>query len=599
MSRYLRLGYIVPRLVLLFAVLCLSEPLAAWLVRSAVVRGGEGAIGAKVEIGESRASLFRTSVVLRDLAVADPREPMRNLLEADEVSIDFDADSLLRRKAIAEHASAVGLRFGGVRTESGALDESTEAEAPSWLAEGARRAAAEQADQWLDHLESKITGDLAGQFVSVQLAEELAQRWPERYQSLSSEAAALSDEIKQLRDDVLEARRNPLRHAEYLASVPQRVSEITKRLGELTAEAKQLPTELKSDRQQVAAARRHDEETIRRSLSVDQLDSQSLTTYLLGERVTGPVGDLVDWLRWARRMAPAGGEPAIETPRDRGVDVLFAGVKQRPDLLIRELELAGVARVAGQPLEVTGVVNDFTTQPRLHGVPMSIVLKGSGATPVELHATVDRTGPTPRDELFVDCQGLATPRVTLGAGDRLRIEASPSATVLSVSLTLEGERLSGEVQMIQNNLRLTPHVDLGESLVSSEQVETALAEGLAGSPSVVTRVSLAGTLDQPQLAVWSTLGASVAESLQRSLERVIGQQAERVLAQSRGELDDRMATLERRLGEASSSLDSALAGPREALDELTRGALGGVAGRGSLPFEQLGKQLPDAGMLFR
>ena len=79
----MRWTYLLTRLFILALIV-----VALWiskdsLVRLALIRAGESAIGAKIEIGQVRSSLWDGKIYLSELAIADPRNPMHNLVQAD------------------------------------------------------------------------------------------------------------------------------------------------------------------------------------------------------------------------------------------------------------------------------------------------------------------------------------------------------------------------------------------------------------------------------------------------------------------------------------------------------------------------------------
>lgn len=600
MTRYLRLGYLVPRLVILVVLFCALEFGSGWALRRAVIGGGEGAIGARVEVGESVVSVIETRATLTDLRIADPKRPMQNLVEADRIELDFESDSLLRRKLIAEHGSIRGLRFGTPRETSGALDseaEATGSDAPAWLSENAKQAAKEAADQWVADLETKLSAK-ADSFESVKLAGELAEAWPKRFDKIADDARALREEVEQIKAAAEEARRNPLRNAEFLTSAPQRVQQLQQRLAGLHAELANLPADVAADKNRVQLARQRDEQRLKSLLQVDQLDSQSLTSHLLGERMTASVQELIGWVRWTREMIPAGGGKRATTPRERGVDVHFVGVRQRPDLLIRELELAGATRLAGRPVELAGVVRDFTTAPELHGEPIRAELRADGALPLEVHVAIHRAGGTPVDELLLDCPGFDLPGASLGNDRKLAMRMAPSTGSVSVSLRVEGERLTGELQLVQDRVTLTPIVgDQATPLV--RRLGTAAGHQVAAVSKPATRITLSGSLDQPKMAVWSTLGTAVAESLQKAAVGVAQAEAETRLTDASKLVEKEMAALDVLLAQATERLNREIDGPKGEIEQLASNWLGKQLGVGGFSLEKLGKRLPAAGSLFK
>ncbi len=594
MSRYIRFGYILPRLVGVILLYYTVQFGAGYLLRSSVVEGGQAAIGARVELGKASVSLLDAKADLYDLAITNPQRPMENLLEAERVELDFETDSLLRRKAVAQRGSIRGLQFGTPREESGALTESsaktTTTKIPAWI----KASAKQTADAWVDDLNGKLTTDIAKDFQSVRLAEEMAKRWPARYEELRTTAEALRSNTDRLKADFYEARSNPLRNAELLKSLPQRIKSLQGQLDSIYQEIGQLPNQIAAEKAQVAEARRHDEALLARRFQVDQLDSDSFTTYLLGEQVTEPLTELISWIRWTRQMMPSAKPTNRATERDRGVDIRFEGLAARPDLLIRQLDIEGTAKLAGQPVALTGLLTNFTTQPALHSQPLKMELLTAGNLPLEVKATLDRTSDIAVDELIIDCRALSTPALSLGSGKNFALDMGPTTASLTISLRIEGERLSGDMQLIQHDVHMTPQLAASGSRLTG-YVQKALEEGVGHLPSAATRVTLSGTLDRPSAKVWSTIGTAVAESLNQSVKQLAADESQRLIGESRQMVEGQLASLDQNVAQLSNALGSDLAGPGQVLQTL----IGSPSGRGTLSFEQLGKQLPNVGSIFR
>ncbi|MGL4513229.1 MAG: TIGR03545 family protein [Lacipirellulaceae bacterium] len=596
MSRFVRWSWVLPRLVLLVALYFGIEYLAGLAIRLGIVHGGQAAVGARVEVDRSVVSLRHAHASIAGVRFANPSKPMENAVDVERIELDFESGSLLRGQVVASHGVVSGLKFGTPRTESGELPVAEPAAGSSdplgWFPGGA-----DAAEAWLADVGEKLSLDAADQFASVRLAQEMADRWPARYEDLRARAKQLEVDARQIRDDAKEAKRNPLRGAEFLAGLPARAKGLESRLRGLQAELNGLPTEMQGDRGRLAEARRQDEALLRKRLQANQLDSDSLTTYLVGERVTGPLGELMGWVQWLREAYPSKKVDARLVERARGVDVRFVGVTDRPDYLIRALELSGVATISGVPSDFAGTITDLTTEPGLHGAPTRLAIKASGPTPFEVRAILDRTTDVARDEFLVDCPSFATPAATLGAGEKFRFAMAPSRGSLSLSLVVEGDELSGELQVIQDNVSLTPQVQLAGGEFG-ERLRKAIAESMADLPQAATRVTLGGTVKRPTVKLWSTLGPAVAESMQRSVNRLVEGEAERVAAGARAKIDEKVAALDAKLAEATAGATAELAAPRDLIGQLA-GLGGGGFGSGSLSFERLGTSIPKGGSLFK
>lgn len=593
MTRLFRWGYILPRLIVILVIVLFSEYGAAWLIKYSAISSGESAVGARVEIGGSEASIFNTQVVLRDIKIANPKRPMENVVEAASVELDFDSDSLLRKKAIVSHGAIRGLRFGTERTESGQLPDHPpveESETPAWVAE-ATDAAGERAKQWLDNLGDRFSADVKEQFESVRVAKRLREKWPAKYDELAAAADRLQSDAEQLKAQVKEARANPLRNVQFLQTVPQRIDGLKQQLAALTSEAQSLPNQIQADRQLVELARRKDEQLIRESLAIENIDAAELSNYLLGEEVAEPMRQLIGWLRWARQMMPAKTKGAAPVA-SRGVDVLFAGLRPRPDVLVRSLDIDGTAQVAGMPVELAGRLTDFTTQPLIHGKPAELAINTTGALPIKLRATIDRTGAEARDTLLADCASVAIPAAKLGGDGWFALAVQPSDANVRVSLSLIGEQLSGDLQFVQNQVRAVPSIAHSpNSKLPVKPLEQALTATLSRLPKLTTQVDLTGTLDKPSWKLRSNLGPAVAEAMQVALRRTVDAQTDQLLAASQAEVNEQLANFEQELNQAVRRVTPKLNGPANSLKQIAQETVGGS------PLNKIGGRL--GGSLFK
>lgn len=601
MSRYIRFGYLIPRVVAVLVLFVLAEFGAGYLLRSTIIDGGQQAVGARVEIESAKVSLLGAVATVDGLQVANPSRPMENLLQADRLDLDFDLGSLLRGKAVVEHGVLRGAKFGVARQTSGELEPSDEPDAsnaaPAWLPGLATNAGEAWAKKLGGDVEGRLRESLDG-FESPRLADALAVEWQQRYERVRDDAETLQQEARRFRDDLKVATENPLRHADLIAAAPERLSGMNQKLATVRQELAALPRDIENDRARIEAARLADEQRLRQSLQADQLDPNSLTTQLLGDAVMGPVTEAIGWLRWAREMAPTGKPSPRVSEASRGVDVRFVGVAERPDLLIRTLDVSGTATLSGRPVEVSGMLTGLTTQPHLHGAPLRVVLSTVGGAKLEVRGEIDRTSNTPSETVHIDCPGFTTPSLKLGPAAGLTLASSPSVGSLTVSLQTKGERLSGSLQLLQNDVSLTPTLADGASRFTRQLAEAAQPR-LGRLSQAATRVTLSGTLSAPKVEVWSSLGGAVAKSLSGAAEGVIAAERDRLLAESRSELNAKLAGYQQKLGLMHDAVSQVLAGSGTDLNQLASTVLGGGLGRGTLSFEKLGKQIPGAGSLFR
>src|SRR5262245_17371402 len=68
-------------------------------------------LGTEVDIASLRIRESDAAVDIGGLAIADPRNPMRNLLEAGNITVDLDAVPLAEKKIVIDQGRLNGLRF--------------------------------------------------------------------------------------------------------------------------------------------------------------------------------------------------------------------------------------------------------------------------------------------------------------------------------------------------------------------------------------------------------------------------------------------------------------------------------------------------------
>jgi uncharacterized protein (TIGR03545 family) len=368
--------------------------------------------------------------------------------------------------------------------------------------------------------------------------------------------------------------------------LPEAIADLQKDFAALNADMAKLPDQLEAERRAIVAARRQDETLARKRVTLEPVEANALSSYLLRTQAVKPLNEMIGWLRWLRATVPS-----ADTPQPRGEDVLFAGVLPAPNLIVRGLDVRGTARITAQPVEFRGTLAGLSTQPELMAEPLRLRLEATGSMPVELQAIVDRTHGLKRDSLLMDCQGILLPRIELGAPDELAISMEPSVGALSLSVALDGERLTGDIQMVQKNVRLKPAL---AGALYDVPIAGALEETLGRVDTLATRMTLGGTLAQPTCSLWSNLGPATAEAIERALDRASGQQGRALMVAAGQHVDERLTGVERQMVEQQSRWAHRVADVRAQL----RNVAANEEQPDRLSPERLGRSLPS-NSLFR
>lgn len=532
MKRWLDWQFVVPRLLAVVVGLMAVQYLFGLVVRSAAIQAIADATQAPVGIGHARVLMSERTVVFEGLHVGT--------LQADRCELKFATRPALHKQVDIESGQISGIRFGASRQANCEANRAPkENVAQDWFKPGADQAA----KNWLERLNGQLSLDAVKGFDSVARTETFSANWSQCSAGLESQLKQMDGRTAELQRSIEAAEGNPLRNGKLLVELREKVAGLQKEFSDFSADLEQLPDVLEKERRAIVAARRRDDQVVSRRLELDLVEENSLSAYLLRDEASRQLTQLVSCMRLMRSVVPV--ERMGKSTASRGETILFAGCKQRPGVLIRSLQLEGATRIAGQPVELRGLLTGYSSAPRLSSEPIRLHLIGNGSLPLEMEATVDRTGAVPRDQLVIDCQGVLLREMALGRAEQLGLSLAPSIGTLAVRVALDGDRLSGNIELVQQRVQITPVLNgaAGKTLTA------ALDDTLGSVGSIATRLKLSGTLDQPACELQSNLGAAVAQAVQRAVRRTGDQHARALLAEAGRRVDERLAEIDRQLAE--------------------------------------------------
>jgi len=578
----IRWKYALPRLLLLGVIVALLWLGLNPLVRWAVVSTGRSATSAKVEIGGVETSLLRTQLRLTDVRVANPKAPMENLVEADQITLKLDRDSLLRRKLVVREGKVSGLRFGSGRETSGTLDP-----AACWGLQLPHVDLPQLDQQWLDQLADVLGQQLVEQaekLESVRLAKELVERWPAEYDRLEARANSLKWRVDNLRQLSRTDRENALEALNVYQQAASELQGIQREITELRAEIDRLREQVRVDRDAIVRAKEQDLQHIRETVRLENLSPQSLSEYLLGPELSETIVTLAKWVEWGRRYLPAKAD-AAQPVRGRGVDVLFPGIQQRPDFLIQSLVLDGQAQLGRHRFQFQGTAADITSHPKLHGKPVVLRARVDAETALEVEAVLDHTGETPRHRITVNCPGIEQPERVLGRPGELAVLVSAGSTHLWATLDLERDAISGQVLLKQEPVKLVPQL---ADAYGGRRLARSLEEAVSQVREIRVVVDLSGTLQEPDWKLRSNLGPQLAVAIDGMFERELESRRQQLVAYLHGRVEGRLAQFERTMLTRQRELFSKLDLDGTQIQDLSQV----LARRLQLPDNVLGQGLP-------
>ena len=575
-----RWQYVVPRVVIILAVvLTLKYGLDPFL-RWAMITAGEAAVGAKVEVANVTTSLRGGEITITGIAATNPLKPMRNLLQAEQLRLEVDAAQLLRNRVVVHDGLIGGLRFDSQRTTSGALDVSADADSRPSALDPIISAAQGKALAWFDDLSGRVEQDLIASLATPKVIDELEKRWPQQYEALKARAEGLRVKSKQIESTFREVKKNPLRNLPQIEQLKREFTQTQADLKSTLTEIQALPEQAKADRKAIDAARKQDEVFFREHLKLANIDGGELNNYLLGETASGYLSQATYWIEQVQKFIPK--KKFAATSRARGTNVLFVARRQ-PKFLIERVKLAGAARLSGQPLTFTGELVDAASEPELHERPLRLTIVGAGAVDGNVVVELDRRGDLPHDSLTIDVPKLLLADRTLGKADKLAVNVTPGEASIKADIRIDGDQLTGVIEVRQSST-----LAADTSLLRDDRLAAVLQESLHGVDRIAATVHLTGTLKKPDLKIESNLGPQLAAGVNGAVRKYLTERKDRLVAKVQGKVDEQVAKLETRRQEAQQELLAKLGEEQKLITQLAS-LMGGTPTLDSASIPQLGK----------
>lgn len=577
----IRWKYLGPRLLVVACIFCFLTYGVDPLLRWSLVSTGQTVTGSKVDLTSVRASLTGGSISLSGVEVADPRRPDHNLVEADELMLDLDMGSLLRQKYEVRTARLTGLKVNTDRESDGALKGSKWFDKPG--GDNAKKVA-----RWLAKLSGKLGQSILDEFETVQLAREMSKRWPREYRQLESRLEAARRRVGELKQLAQPREKNLLANVQQFANLANELEKFKTELRQLEGEIKRLSDQPQRDKSALLEARKRDEARIRKLARLATLDKQTLGQYMLGSEQAQWVGQVLEWVKWARKFAPAKTED-FRAKRSRGRDIVFDGVQQRPDFLIRAMVLSGEFPLGREDIQFRGVATGITNQPRFYGFPTVINIQTSGKAEIRVCGVLDRTKKRPVDRIVVECPHIDQHQWVLGDREQLAIIVPKASLQLRADLRLEGEGLAGRVVLNRSAPSVEPVVS---QKLGGDVVAGPLAEALQGTNNIQLQVAINGTISQPTYQVQTDLGDRLAVAFKHVARAELEKRQNELAARLNREIEQYVAEFRRIVADQQNQLAKQLSLNHEEISQLTklvgkRVSVGQNVGIGKLRLDQL------------
>jgi uncharacterized protein (TIGR03545 family) len=498
------------------------------------------AVGAKVEIGDLRFKLLGLSIEMQTVQVANPDQPMRNMVEVGAVAFDLAAAPLLKKKVVIERMKVLDLAWNTPRKTSGALpprlQKKLEArKKPSELGAKTEKRIEEcvlpnfsvladlkkrSPEELLKGINLQSIAFLGDYPKKVSTVKET---WENRLKELPTREEIEKDikTFQNLKDQRPRDLTQLPSYLEKLNSFQQKLNDTRKTLTTAQQEFENEMNNLKASLQEIEKLKDADVKTVMGKLGVQIPSTTDLICVLLGKGVAQKVNWALDMYRKLGQYTSRGKskeekkeekeKPKLE-PRMTGMDVRFPITRGYPDFLIEEAEFSVRPDVKKNPgifafEKLSGELHGLTTDPAIYGKPTLFKLNGSMVG--NLAKEFDLSGQIDHRKILTDDRiELVIKALRLEQTETPGLQVSPlrlASALLNVngSLHVKGDALDGRVLL-----------DVLNPKVTVESSAAILGDLFRNMGPFDVSLSIGGTLDQPSIGLTSSATRTLASGLE-------------------------------------------------------------------------------------
>ena len=546
------------------------------LLKRALIAGGQAAAGAQVDIGSLRSKWLKGTLEISRVAVADRERPMTNLAEFSRAAFRLDLSAALRGKAVVREASLEGLRLGTPRARSGALRNPPPPSALSLAVQKqiapAKEAAFAKAGEVRSNASSEVDAAKLSSLKKLDEAKAKSVEIEQRWKGKAAEGKSIENEAREIGETLkgLGGSGDLLRKVSESQKAQGRIKSLIARIDAQKAQAQSDLSEAQSLLKEAEELRQKDLNGLLASAGLPTLDSADLARRLLGAQTAARLSTALRWMRLAREKAAARKSASPPPPpRRAGLDIEFARAHSYPQFLLEGAKITGtIDGMAGGELNLKGLLNGVTSNPKLYGKPATLALSGASASgsAVTLNARLDQQQDPVGVSLDFEGSGFSLAGASLGDGE-VGGTMKDGRARLKGHLSSSGDEWSGTVLVEATQVAFEPKVALNGA------AGTLAADALKSLSGFNLRIGISGREDALKLAFSSDIGDAVAnamkkavsgqldaqkKALENKLSAIYGNKFKDAQAQNAGLTDKLLGPLDAQKGALNKQLQDAL-----------------------------------------
>jgi len=583
-TRLLRWEGIIPIILLVALLIGGWRLLGGRILRSTIQEAGTEALGAQLDVSAVRIGLMATTVQLRGIALADPFDRNRNLVEIGTVLVELEPKPMLQKKIVIKRLAIADVKTG-TRRATPAEPVTGGGFAPRALAEVQRFTGQFRVPPLslipFDTLRSVVLDPTQLRSVQAALAvmngaDSVKQSIEDGYAALRLQETLDSSQALLSRLQSFNVRAAGIdgtrRAVAEVRGASARVDSARRRVEGLVADAKRGVDTLQGRIRAIEDARDEDYAFARGLLKLPTFEGPDLGAALFGKVTIDRFQQAVYWATLAREHAPPGllpkEEPGPKRLRKSGTTIQFVQRESYPSFLLRRADMNVDVTAGAAAGRYVVAAADVTTEPAIIGRPMVFAARRTGGGDIDslrVTGSLDYLGPRPRDVFNVHAAGVKLPAFNLPV---IPYAMDPGRGTSELRFVLDGNNISGRWSMRSAALRWT--VTDSARAARLNFMESIVSRALTGVNTLEFTADISGTLDAPRLAVRSNLDRQVSDRLKAVVGEEVKAAERKVRAQVDRFVEEKSAPARARVAELRADADRRVADARTRLDDEKR-----------------------------
>ena len=550
------------------------------ILRSTMEEAGTKALGAEVDVADVKIHLTQSAIEIARIAIADPFDAHKNLLEVKRLFVELEPAPLAQKKLVVSRLTIGDVRAGTTRTTA-ARPVPAGGFAPSAL-----RSVQQWAKQFdvplltftpIDTIKSIVLDPT--QLMSVKAALALAARSDSArnnvekgYANLklqptldSSRALLTRLQGTNVRSLGISGARTAVNDIRRVAS---QVDSAKQRVESFANGSRALVDSMQGALRSLDDARTADYAFARRLIKLPSFDAPDIGSALFGKVTIDKVQEALYWTQLAQHYMPPGLLPKeSEGPkrlRASGTTIHFVTPTAYPRFLLRRADLTVAISDGPARGNYVAAITNATTEPALVGQPTMFALRraatGTGMDSLSLTGMLDHRTAKPRDVVSLRAAGVELPGFPIPG---LPYRADPGRGSTALSLSIDGDQLVAKWAVTSNRMAWVADSIAAKRL---NTIESLVARVLTGISALQMNADVSGTVKSPKLAVSSNLDRVVADQLRSVVGAQVAAAEAKVRARVDSLVDEKAAPVKARIADLRASADKRVADARAQLD---------------------------------